>query len=54
MYTEDTKWAGTDARVFVEIFGDMQNSGEVELVGTNDAFDRDRQVMLLIKTRPSV
>ena len=35
-------YAGTDATVFVEVFGEMQKSGEVELVGTNDAFDRDR------------
>ena len=42
VYTEDRKWAGTDARVFVKIFGKMQNSGQIELVGNNDAFDRGR------------
>ena len=42
MYTGDRFGAGADARVFVEIFGEIQNSGEVELVGANDPFERNR------------
>ena len=38
--------AGTDARVFVELFGQShgqtRNSGEVELAGKKDAFERGR------------
>ena len=42
MYTGDIKLAGTGARVFVEIFGRIKNSGEVELVGTKEQFERGR------------
>ena len=38
--------AGTDARVFVELFGQnngqARNSGEVELAGKKDAFEMGR------------
>ena len=42
MYTGNKFGAGTNARVFVEIFGEIQNSGEVELVGANDSIERGR------------
>ena len=42
MYTGGRVGASTDARVFVEIFGEIQNSGESELVGAKDLFERRR------------
>lgn len=43
-YTGNEYMAGTDARVFVELFGQnygqSQNSGEVELAGSKNAFER--------------
>ena len=54
VYTGDIIWAGTDARVFVEIFGEIQSSGEVELEGADNPFERGRWEMLLIKIRPSI
>ena len=42
MYTGNKFLAGTDARVFVELFGQTQNSGEVELAGKKKAFERGR------------
>jgi len=40
VYTGNKFLAGTDARVFVELFGQTQNSGEVELAGKKKAFER--------------
>lgn len=48
VYTGDKFFAGTDARVFVELFGQTRNSGEVELAGKKDAFERGRQVLAII------
>lgn len=46
VYTGIKYLAGTDARVFVELFGQnngqSQNSGEVELAGKKDAFEMGR------------
>lgn len=46
MYTGNKFLAGTDARVFVELFGKndghVRNSGEVELTGKKDAFEMGR------------
>lgn len=41
IYTGNNFFAGTDARVFVELFGQTRNSGEVELAGKKNAFERD-------------
>ena len=45
VYTGNENWAGTDARVFVELFGQnaagqSQNSGEAELAGKKSAFEK--------------
>lgn len=46
VYTGNRYLAGTDARVFVELFGQnngqARNSGEVELAGKEDAFEMGR------------
>lgn len=42
VYTGNNYLAGTDARVFVELFGRTRNSGEVELAGKKNAFEMDR------------
>lgn len=42
VYTGNKYLAGTDARVFVELFGQTRNSGEVELAGKKNAFEMDR------------
>lgn len=46
VYTGNRYLAGTDARVFVELFGQNNgqalNSGEVELAGKKDAFEMGR------------
>ena len=46
VYTGNKFLAGTDARVFVELFGknngQARNSGEVELAGKKDAFEMGR------------
>lgn len=46
VYTGNRYLAGTDARVFVELFGQNNgqalNSGEVELAGKEDAFEMGR------------
>ena len=41
-YTGDKISAATYARVFVEIFGEIRSSGEVELVGKKGAFNTNR------------
>lgn len=42
IYTGNAFMAGTDARIFVELFGELRNSGEVELTGKKSAFARGR------------
>ena len=42
VYTGNAFMAGTDARIYVELFGESRNSGEVELVGKKSAFARGR------------
>ena len=46
MYTGNKYLAGTDAKVFIELFGkknrQARNSGEVELAGKKDAFEMGR------------
>ena len=42
VYTGDRIGAGTDARVFVKIFGEMRDSEEEELVGHNNPFENDK------------
>lgn len=40
VYTGNAFMAGTDARIYVELFGESRNSGEVELAGKKSAFAR--------------
>ena len=42
VYTGNAFMAGTDARIYVELFGESRNSGEVELAGKKNAFARGR------------
>ena len=42
VYTGNAFMAGTDARIYVELFGESRNSGEVELAGKKSAFARGR------------
>lgn len=45
IYTGNKYLAGTDSRVFVELFGQTGTTGEVEMAGSKNAFERSRLVL---------